>query len=162
MTDQVSTAMGALRSLATTQVQVDVFSDQIIESVKNGEADPLEVLIQIRAFEKAADRILKEIRPNILTAADKFEEKTFTLYGNRLEKSESGVQYDYAKSDDPIWEQFDAAANTAIEQRKQREAFLRTIKASDVTKAVDPESGEEVTLKPVPKTSTSIVKVTIK
>lgn len=154
--------MGALRSLATTSTQVDVFSDQLIQSVKSGEVSPLEVLIQLRAFEKVSERVLKEIRDNILTAAEKYEGSSFEMFGAKLDKSEAGTKYDYAATGDPIWEQLDAAANTAIERRKEREAFLRTIKAGDIVKAVDPESGEEVTLKPAPKTSTSIVKVSIR
>jgi len=162
MTDQPTTAIGALRSLASTQVQCDVFSDQIIQSVKSGEVDPLEVLVQIRAFEKAADRILKELRENFLTAAEKYSSNTFEFAGNKLERAEVGVSYDYAATGDPIWEQLDADANTAVERRKEREAFLRTIKPEMLVKAVDPSTGEEVALKPAPKKSTTTVKVSIR
>lgn len=154
--------MGALRFLATTQTQIDVFSDGLIQSVKSGEVSPLEVLIQLRAFEKVSERVLKEIRENILTAADKYEGSSFEMFGAKLEKSEASTKYDYAACGDPIWERLDADANTAIERRKEREAFLRVIKAGDIVNVVDPGSGEEVTLKPAPKTSTSIVKVSIR
>lgn len=154
--------MGALRSLATTQTQIDVFSDGLIQSVKSGEVSPLEVLIQLRAFEKVSDRVLKEIRENILTAAEKYEGNSFEMFGAKLEKSEAGTKYDYAAAGDPIWERLDADANSAIERRKLRETFLRTITAEMVVNVADPETGEEVRLKPVPKTSTSIIKVSIR
>lgn len=154
--------MGALRSLATTQTQIDVFSDGLIQSVQSGEVSPLEVLIQLRAFEKVIERVVKEIRPNLLTAADKYGDKPFEMFGAKLEKSEAGTKYDYAATGDPVWERLDADANTAIERRKEREAFLRTITAEMVVNAADPETGEEVRLKPAPKTSTSIVKVSIR
>jgi hypothetical protein len=162
MTDQPTTAMGALRSLATTSTQIDVFSDQIIQSVQSGEVNPLEVLVQIRAFEKAADRIISELRQNFLTAAEKYEGTSFEFAGNKLEKAEAGTKYNYGATGDPVWESLDADVAIATERRKEREAFLRTIKAGDIVKAVDPSSGEEVTLKPAPKTSTSIIKVSIR
>lgn len=155
-----STAMGALRSLASTQVQVDVFSDQVIESVRSGEVDPLEVLVQIRAFEKAAERIIKELRDNFVTAAARYNGVPFILNGNKIEVSEAGTSYNYADTGDPVWAQCDAIANTAIERRKEREAFLRAIK--EPVTIVDEGSGEIVKVMPPPKKSTTTVKVSIR
>lgn len=160
MQGEATTAMGALRSLATTQVQCDIFSDQIIQSVKSGETDPLEVLVQIRAFERAADRILKELRDNFITAANKYPGNTFELAGNKLEKAEAGVVYNYAATGDPVWSQCDAIANTAIERRKEREAFLRAVK--EPVTIVDEGTGEIIKIVPPPKKSTTTIKVTIK
>lgn len=159
MNELPATAMGALRSLASTQVQVDVFSDQVIESVRSGEVDPLEVLVQIRAFEKSAERIVKELRDNFVTAASKHG-GPFVLNGNKIEVSEAGVSYDYAATGDPVWSQCDAIANTAIERRKEREAFLRAIK--EPVTIVDEGSGEIVKVMPPPKRSTTTVKVSIR
>ncbi len=54
-----STALGTIRLLTTTQTHVDVFSDGLIQSVKSGEANPLEVLVTLKAFEKVIERTLK-------------------------------------------------------------------------------------------------------
>lgn len=151
--------MGALRSLASTQTQVDVFSDQIIEAVKSGNADPLEVKIQLNAMKLASERIWEEIKGDALTAAERYG-KSFELYGNTLKIQEVGTKYDYAATGDPVWARLDAIANTAIESRKTREAFLRTI--NGIVRVVDEGTGEEVELRPAPKTSQTTVTVSIK
>lgn len=154
-----TTAMGALRSLATTQTQVDVFSDSIIQAVQQGEANPLEVLIQLRAMEKAIKRIIPEIKENTLREAEKYG-KNFDLLGNNLKIQETGVEYDYAATGDPVWAKLDSIANTAIDNRKKREAFLRTV--NGIVRVTDEDTGEEIELKPAPKTSQTTVTVSIK
>jgi hypothetical protein len=159
MQEQATTAMGALRSLASTQTQVDVFSDQIIDAVKNGEADPLEVAVQLKAMEKASERIWSEIKESAITAAERHG-KTFQLYGNTLKIQEVGTKYDYEATGDPVWARLDAIASIAIENRKNRETFLRSI--NGIVRIVDESTGEEVELKPAPKTSQTTVTVSIK
>lgn len=162
MTDQATTAMSVLELNPSTKSQIVSFSKQITDSIEDGHSNPLKILVQCRALEKLAEDVIEKIKTHVLKEADKYQEKSFDFLGNVLEKSEAGVKYNYAATGCPIWEQLDATANSAIERRKEREAFLRTIKAGDITKAVNPETGEEVTLKPCPKTSTSIVKVSLR
>ncbi len=153
-------ALGAMRMLATTQTQVDVFSDQIIESVKNGEANPLEVLIMFRAFEKVSKRVLSEIHDNVLTESEKHPEKTFDYHGNKLSKAEVGVQYDFTVCGDPLHDRLDAEFNTAKSNLDERKKFLKSL--TKPLKVVDEESGEYIEIKPPFKTSTSTVTVSIK
>jgi hypothetical protein len=161
MNDSPTTATALLRLNPSTKSQIASFRNQIVTAIEEGESNPLEVLVQCRAIEKAVEEILPKIQAYILKEADKYPEKSFDFLGNKLEKGEAGVKYNYAATNDPIWEQLDADVNTATDRRKEREAFLRAIKAGDIVKAVDPSTGEEVTLRPAPKTSTSIVKVSI-
>lgn len=160
--EQPTTATGVLRLNPSTNSQIKSFCKQVTESIQEGDTNPLDVLVSCRAMEKTVKELLPQIKEEILKEAEKYPEKEFDFLGNKLEKSEAGVEYHYDRAGDPIWEQLDAAANQAIERRKEREAFLRTIKAGDIVNVVDPESGEEVALKPVPKTSTSIIKVSIR
>lgn len=162
MSDLPNTAMSLLRLNPSTKSQIKSFCRQVKESIDEGETNALDVLVQCRAIEKTVKELLPQIKEAILKESEKYPDKDFDYLGNRLEKTEAGVEYDYAATGDPIWERLDADANTAIERRKEREAFLRVIKAGDIVNVVDPESGEEVTLKPAPKTSTSIVKVSIR
>lgn len=160
MNDLPTTAIGTARLLPTTQTQIDIFSDLMIESVKNGEINPIEVLVIIKSFERAGERILKEIRENYVKEADKYPEKSFEMFGAKIEKAEVGVSYDYSTSNDPIYfRRLDIAdrANTDLEQRK---AFLNMLK--EPITIVDEGTGEIVEIKPPLKKSTSSVKVTIR
>src|SRR6185503_6650341 len=155
-----SSAIGVVRLFPSTQTQIDVFSDNIIESVKKGEASPLETLVLLKALEKASDRIMKEIRDNVITAAEKYPERTFEFAGAKLEMGEVGVKYDYSICGDPIYEQRQSIMDAAKALVDERTAFLRALK--EPITIVDEGSGEIVTIRPPKKTSTTSVKVTIK
>lgn len=161
MIDQLpNSAIGTLRLFATTQTQVDVFSDQLIESVKNGEANPIEVLVMLKAFEKVSDRVLKEIRYNAVTEANKYQGPSFEWNGNKIEKSELGVKYDYSICNDPVYNQRQQISAESDKQLKERESFLKSLK--EPITIVDEGSGEIVTIRPPLKTSTTGLKVSIK
>lgn len=155
-----STPIGTLRLFASTQTQIDVFSDSIIQSVKEGEVNPLEVLIQIRALQKVSDRVLKEINDNLLKESDKYSETSFDFMGAKIEKAELGTKHDYAACGDTEYEMMDAQMNSLKQRIKEREEFLKSIK-QDIT-LVDQFTGEIVTVHPPTKKSTSGLKVTIK
>jgi hypothetical protein len=155
-----TTAIGAIRLLANTQVQIDVMSDQLIESVRQGEVNPLEVLVTLKAFEKVADRVLKEIRDNFVTESNKYPERIFEFAGNKIEKAEVGTKYDYSICNDPIYNFRLDISKKANEQLKEREEFLKTLK--NPMTVVDDDSGEITTITPPFKTYTTSLKVTIK
>lgn len=148
-----------LTLMASTSTQIDVFSDGVIESVKSGSINPLTVLIQLRAMEKVTERILKEIKENIMTEADKYPGNEFEYMGNKITKAEHGTKYDYSKCGDPEWEQYDFELSAATKNRKSREDFLKAIK--EPFAMVDTRTGEMVTITPPTKKSTSGLNVSI-
>lgn len=160
MNELPTTAIGAARLLPTTQTQIDIFSDQVIESVRQGETNPLEVLVILKAFEKATERILKEVRENYVKEADKYSEKSFELFGAKLEKAEVGTKYNYSICNDPVYNRRLAIATEATKLVKEREDFLKSLK--DPINFVDEETGEFVKIIPPLKTSTESVKVSIR
>ena len=160
MNELPTTAAGTLNLLANTQTEIDVFSDSVIASVKEGEVSPLKVLIQLRAMERASKRILSMIQENYMNAADLYVEKQFEFLGNLIEKTELGTKYDYTRCGDPVWEQRKAAADSADGLVKEREAFLKALR-QPVTIVIE-ETGEVVKINPPTKTSTSGLKVTIR
>lgn len=152
-------ATGVLSQFATTSTQIDVFSDQVIESVKSGEADVIDVLIKLRAFERASERILKEIKDELLTAAERYPGNSFEYNGNKIEKAELGTKYDFAVCGDTEWEQFKQQEEQWAVRRKEREALLKAmVKPQNI---VD-DNGELITINPPTKKSTTGLKVTIK
>ena len=160
MSDLPDSAIGALRMFATTKTQIDVFSDQLIASVKQGEVNPLEVLIQLQAFEKVTKRVLEEIKDELLTASAKYSETRIELYGSIIEKAELGTKYDYSVCRDTVFERLEADANIASENLKTRQEFLKTLKEPLVI--VDEMTGEVTKIYPPSKKSTSGLKVTIR
>lgn len=160
MMEGPSNPVGLLRLGASTSVQVDVFSDGIIQAVKEGEISAIEVLVQLKAFEKASGRILKEIQEHFVREAEKHPENHFTFNGNKIEKTEVGVRYDFSHCGDPEWERCAVDEQTAGERRKSREAFLKALK--EPMEVLDKLTGQVITLRPPIKTGTTSLKVTIK
>lgn len=149
-----------LTLMASTSTQIDVFSDGVIESVQRGEINPLTVLIQLRAMQKATDRILKEIQPNLMSEADKYPEREFEFMGNKISKTEHGTKYDYSNCGDPVYQQRLKIAQEADAQLKERENFLKAVKAP--FSLLDEGTGEVSVISPPTKKSTSGLNVSIK
>jgi hypothetical protein len=148
-----------LTMMASTSTQIDVFSDGVIESVQGGEINPLTVLIQLKAMEKASERILKEIRPNLLTEAAKHPGNEFEYMGNKITKAEHGTKYDYSACGDPDLKVFEAEKEKADKNLKDRQDFLKSLKSPiEILR----DGGEVIALTPPTKKSTSGLNVSIK
>lgn len=153
-------AISYLTVLPSTSDEIKRFSNQIINQVKSGEENPLKLLVLLRALESTAETIRKGIEAEIMTEVDKYSEKSFEAFGSRLEKSEVGVAYDYAATGDREWNMFNNAVNTWTDARKNREAFLRTLR--EPMTLLDNETGEVYDVRPPLKKSKSGVKVFLK
>ena len=149
-----------LNLLASTSVQVDVFSDGVITSVKNGEVNPLHVLIQLKAMELASERIKKEIRENSLTEAEKYPGTDFEFLGNKIIKGDVKTDYDYTVCGDTVWEQLKTDLDTAKTKLDERQAFLKALKST--IKVLDELTGELVEIRPPLKKTVSGLKISIR
>jgi len=136
-----STAVGVLDMFATSRTGIDVFSDQIIESVKTGETNPLKVRVWIKTIEEILERVKKETAENQLTEASKYPENKFEFAGAIITKADR-TTYDYSVCNDPVWNRRKAILDDAKEQLSQREFFLKTV--SGYLTTVDEATGEEV------------------
>lgn len=152
-----STAIGTLRLMPANTQQIARFSKLLIEDVQNGNVNPLELLVMLRALERVSETVLDAIQSNIETAKDKYSEKTFDILGAQVEKSEVAVRYKYETAKDIEWERRKSAVDAAMGLLKEREEFLRTLR--EPITAVDTDSGEVFTISPPLKTSKSGVKV---
>lgn len=160
MTDLPSTPVGVLKLGPSNMAEIQVFSKGVIEAVKNGEVNAIDVLVTLKKFEKAAGTILKAIQEDFVKEGDKYPEKSFSFAGAQIEKKEVGVKYDYSKCGDLAWERHSANEATAADRRIERETFLKSLKEPLTT--VDEETGEVIVLRPPTKTGTTSLTVTIK
>ena len=151
------TPVQLLTLMANTSTQITVFSDGVIEAVQGGEIPALTVLVQLKAMETASERIRKEIRPNMLNEIDK-QPDTFQYLGNKITKAEHGTKYEFENCNHPGWNDLTKIINNAIEQRKEIEATLKTLKTPTTLVFED----EIVTVNPPIKKSTSGINISIK
>lgn len=155
-----TSAMGTLRLMPTTASQIGQFSKQLIQGVQEGNINPLELLVVLRALGGVSKTVLDCINENIQTAADKYNEKEFEVFGAKIQKGDVGVEYDYKSSGDRDWERFATDEATAAARRKERETFLRSLK--EPMSVLDEDSGETWQIRPPLRRSKSGVKVFLK
>jgi hypothetical protein len=136
------------------------FSRQLVQSVKDGNTNPLELLVMLRSLEAVSEMVREDIEENILKEADKYSEKVIQQYGARIEKKDVGVKYAYASSQDVQWEQLDSQIAGLSLRKRQREEFLRTLK--EPLTVVDEETGEVTKIHPPHRTSKTGVAVYLK
>jgi hypothetical protein len=160
MNDMPSNPMSALRLMPNRASEVARFSKGIIEAVKSGDANPLEVLVMLRSLEAVSELVREEIEENVINEADRFNEKVIERYGARIEKREVGVKYNYARSGDIEYERLKVDAETAKCRLSERETFLKALK--EPITLVNKETGEVYEVNPPLKTSKSGVAVYLK
>jgi hypothetical protein len=157
MSDLPNTPEGTLKLMPSTASEVARFSKSLIEAVKSGNVNPLELTVQLHALTKVYELVREEIEENILKEADKYPEKVIERYGARIEKAEVGVKYDYSTSRDPEWEMLASEAMLFAERKKEREGFLRALKGPFTM--LNKDTGQIDDIRPPIKTSKSGIKI---
>ncbi len=158
--DLPATALGVFKLFEISRTGIDVFSDQLIQSVQEGEVNPLELKAMIKSLEMILERTDKATKDNQLRAADLFPGNEFEAYGVKFTKGAVKTEYDYGTCNDPIYLDLFGKAFEAIGKLDERKAFLRALK-SPMT-IVDDSTGEVRTLQPPLKKVTDGLKISIK
>lgn len=154
MEELPSNPLSMLRLMPSKTKEVATFAYGIIKAVREGNADPLEVLVMLRSLEHVSELVREEIEDNILKEAEKYSEKVIERYGAKIEKAELSTRYLYNTAGDAQWEELDAQINSLQERKKEREEFLRAIK--DPVLIVNKEGVEEMVKPPVKRTKEGV------
>lgn len=158
--DLPNTAAGLMHLMPSTSSQINSFSAQVINSVRAGEEDALNVLLQVRAMEKSLKIIHENIKMFAEREAGKYPGDKFDFKGNEVAKCDVKTEYDYSKCNDPEWERLLYESEKADKELKAREAFLRAL--TGPLNTFDDQTGETITINPPLKKTTSGLKITIK
>lgn len=133
------------------------FAKDMAALVQQGHVDPIQVRVLMSAWEKAFKSLKTAIEPEVAREAEKHG-KAFDFMGAKCEWVPTYTDYDYSR--DVTWGNLKQAVETATEKRKEREAFLKTVK--EPFKQVDEETGEVMQIYPPVKKQTEGLKITIK
>jgi hypothetical protein len=160
MNELPNTPAGLMHLMPSTGSQITSFSNGIVQAVRRGEENPLDVLLQIRAMEKALKIILDNVKPYAEREAEKYPGDKFDFKGNEVAKCDVKTDYDYTASNDPIYERLLYDFEQANKKLKERETFLKAIK--EPMTLVDDLSGEVAEVRPPLKRTVSGLKITIR
>ena len=154
-------ALSLLGMFETTKDQRRLFVDQVVQTVAEGNVDPLKVHLQIKCTEEMIKAIKssKEYSEAVLDEAQKHG-KSFDYRNSKLQIKEVGTKYDYSVCQDPEHTELLAKFEQAKADLEQREKLLKSLPASG-QQVVNEETGETYKIYPPLKSSTTSVSVTL-
>lgn len=138
---------------------VSFYVEQVLNSIQEGEQNPLDVHLSRVKMEKILKGINDnpEIQEAVMREFEKYGQKNVEYKGTLLQEQESGVKYDFSGCGDPLMDSYMKEIDSLKEKMKEREKFLKNIPASGV---VDPETGAFIY--PPAKSSKTIIKTILK
>ena len=149
-----------LAMFGTSIGSVNEFTDHIIQSVQDGHTSALKARIWCKSMEMCIERINKETAQNQMSEAEKFGPQKFTHAGAEITIADVYTSYNYERCNDPVYNRLKSVAKFASESVKEREEFLKTIKAPITI--VDEATAEVATILPPQVTRKSGLKIFIK
>ena len=155
----METTINTLSILPSTKDEIQNFSIKIISELESGMIKPLDLLKQIKCFEKVIEQTKDTLLKMAREEAEKYGAKSFEYKGVKIELAEVGTKYDYSQCNDFVLAKVSEDLSKLNESKKQRETFLKSLK--EPISLVDEESGDITQVLPPIKSSTSSLKVTI-
>ena len=133
-------------------------SINLLADLDNGYITPLQLAAQLKYFEDIIANVKEEVRQRVVAEQSKYGKERMTFKGAAFDIKEAGIKYDYSHCECTIWNDINQQIEVLTEQRKEREAFLKTLKERFTY--VDESTGEIVTIYPPQKKSTTTYAIT--
>jgi len=146
-----------------TEVTKETIKEQSVSLLKDldeGHISPLQLAAQLKFVEDIITNVKEELRQRVVAEQTKYGKERMTFKGATFDVKEAGVKYDYSQCECTIWNDINKQIEALTEQRKEREAFLKSLR--ERLTYVDESSGEIVTIYPPQKKSTTTYAITWK
>jgi PHP family Zn ribbon phosphoesterase len=118
-----------------------------------GVINPLDLALQIKFIEDVIANFKEKLREEVILELSKYGKDDCSKFNGKFEVREMGVKYDFHDCNDSIYNDLTQKINELIDQRKEREKFLKSLKNSECI--VNQSTGEIVTIFPPKKSSTT-------
>lgn len=148
---------GLLNIVKISGADIAEMAQAIVAKAKDGETNPLEVKLKLKALESIIKDCAAYIDPLAREEAEKYGSKSFKAMGAKVELAETGTKYDYSECNDLEYSKLLNESMVIEAQLKAREMFLKSLKSP--TELVNKDTGETWTANPPVKKSTSSLKI---
>ena len=138
-----------------------VLSSAMINSVLDGEIDPIKAVVQAKSLVETLTLFLKDKGVNdlVLLEVEKYGKQT-SKDGATIAIKEVGSKWDYSECGDPIYNRLSSQKAEIEEKLKEREVLFKATR--EPRTEVDEETGEVYTVNPPSKSSTTSYAITFK
>ena len=142
----------------TSKIERQLFVASIVETIEQGQTNPLKIHLQIKAMEDIITQLKENVtyRHALLSEAEKHGKK-FEYQNAEIAIREVGTKYDYSTTEDVVIADLLRQKEELDKVIKNRQKMLQTLPASGMA---DPINGNMIY--PAVKTSTTSVVVTLK
>jgi len=130
----------------------------LLNDLDEGHITPLQLAAQLKFVEDVITNLKEELRQRVIAEQSKYGKERMTFHGATFDIKEAGIKYDFSHCEDAIWNDIDKKMQMLTERRKEREAFLKTLKERFTY--VDESTGEIITIYPPQKKSTTTYAIT--
>lgn len=125
--------------------------------ILSNQYDRLKILAQVRKMQLFLTEVDSYLKESTIVDVEQYG-KMAVENGVEFTIAEAGVKYDYSANEK--WVEITKQIDELAEKRKKMEAFIKTLESYRLE--VDPETGEQIEWYPASKSSTTIVKCSIK
>lgn len=165
------TATSILSLFETSKAERSSFVADVVQRLRDGEADPLKVHLQIKCAEDIINSLTctdeKKNKnfasaidyKNMLVAAAEKNGKKFTYHNAEFSIKEVGTSYDWSKCEDPELVDLLEQQKAITEKVKAKQEFLKNVPATGIEMRFNDEL---VTVYPPAKSSSTSVAVSLK
>jgi len=122
--------------LTAEKADLSEMASLILESVDDGLADPLDVLIMAKKGKYVFDAIVDGMKGKA-----HIEDKNYTKHNVVIRTQDTGVRYYFEDCQDEKWNDYNIQILALKEKQKSREDFLKSLKG-ETKSFVDEETGE--------------------
>jgi hypothetical protein len=142
--------------ISITSAEIKDKVNTVAMGVQDGYIDELDALIVAKKGIEFFSTLEKQVRP---LAESKGVQKGYVKHNTEISEAMTGVKYDYAHCEDPIWDNIKADMDKLEVELKERQKFLSGIsKPTDIVL----NKAEVYTIKPPLKTGKLGLKLEIK
>jgi len=159
-TNTPDTPTSVLALAPTSRQAIALFADLIIDGIKAGDVNPLQVKIQLKAFETLAKFIDANVSEEVLTEARKFsEDKQFEFAGAICQVKATSTRWDFTGVNDLEYLALLNQLEDIETKVTAREAFLKNL--PNPMEVIN-DSGEVYTISPPKKIQKDGISITFK
>ena len=150
-------------TIATITRPINHYVQSMIDAVESGEMNPLELYANLKKASKIIDSVLdsESVKDAVMKEYQKYGTKEVDYKGITLVQSEVGAKFDYSGCQDHVINDLESRKKALDDQIKARQKFLKNLPSGGAT-VIDEETGEVNTLYPPSRSSSTIIKATIR
>lgn len=132
----------------------------MVNQVEEGKVSAIDALVYVKKALELFGEAEKNLRPLAESQYHLAKGEKQILHSTEITEAETGVRYDYEACNDLVWNQLNMKGQILDNQKKEREAFLKTVSRTQITG--DSETGESWEIHPPIRSGKMGLKLSIK